>query len=1428
MDFNPEDKTVVGLSFGQKVFGRYDLEKVLGQGAMGVVWLATDTVMHEPVALKFLPQVLAVDPVALDEMKQEARQSRRLTHENIVRIHDIVTDGSMAAISMEWVDGFTLSALRLKKPKRILGVEDLTPLIPQMALGLDYAHQRGKVVHRDLKPSNLMVSREGDLKITDFGIARSLTDTVTRLTKASTSGTPCYMSPQQMMGKRPDPKDDIYALGATLYELLTGKPPFYTGDLGMQILHADVVSVSERRDELGLDAEPIPDSWESALKQCLCKDPEKRFANAAELVSALGLEDVSVQPLSGYAGGDSSAGGQPETFRPTQGSHRGAQEQACPHCGQAVYPDQQFCRHCGGPLTEPCPECEYPNPLNTRFCGKCGVDQTAFQELRRVVDAAEEAWKQQQLEKLAGIEDPESQFSILQGTRSKALKSRLKELSHEAEAPEPAEAALVNHIRDLVKEEKFKDAQTLMLSPSLAESDRARIRKEISKTISKLHEETAEQVRQWIEEDQLSRALEHYQQFVNHYPAEFQPEEARNLLQALKGLGSIASLAEAGELDALKQEQEKLAALSLPSPFQGLVSRKSSELAWNGVLAQAQQRLKANEPAEAYRILSAFEQSGLGDERIGTLRPRMEAIRQEANRSLEGELKALENRVEAGENTPAGLSEDIRRLKVKYLAEPEGAEPDAIRRRLDALEFQENPPETAEASEPPPLPEQVFSRPLPDEKPPPIPDPAPPENASPTPAVQPKGPEKQMEEPSSVSSTPPRKTRPKKSSKGLVLGLLFGVATPLLLGVVFLVFFLPYQDGKEVLNYVDTLMADGAYDDAGLELNWLEDTPMRSLFLKDAIKERRALLESDQVLRDYLTSIPGLKESFQNFRKEFPQGRVEEFTGSWDSLQGFIDSVRPGTVIVLRNQDYAAFRGIDISKGIGLIGGGEGTTLTVKPGGGARVLISAREADLLLANLTFNYEPTEHDEELFISVAGGRFRFHRLMFSGGTQGISITNSRGKIVDTNLSNMRATAISVSGSASEVDLESILIEESNIGVSLDEQASLRMQDGEIYGGIIAGIQLTGASKVNLTKCSVDLNGVGMRLEGGSEATVELSTFDFNENFGIEVTGLNSRLDFRDSQSNENVDGLFIFKGSATLSDSDFLGNEFYGIQLGDEVASIQITNCNASENGFAGLRNEGSSELLVVNSNFERNTRSGVTILGTGPRGLFRNCLMHQNESEGLSLEGRVEVTLEASTLSENKKSGITSTQGSKATLTGCVVSQNEENGIQVSQGAYLSLRKTEIIENAKSGISLNDAGTLGELTNASVLRNVRHGIYFGEKSSGWVEESRIDQNGEAGILAGNSGTRVRLIGNTVTRNQYGIVLQTGASGEILDNESSENTNSGIGIYSDNTEALISNNILKQNSGYGLDVSGVNKVTILQKNTYLENTKGAENR
>src|SRR5437867_4313349 len=273
---------------GQKLFGRYTLIKILGRGGMGIVWLARDEELEREVALKFLPDVIIHDRAVLNELKRETRRSLELTHKNIVRIYDFVHDERCGCISMEYIDGATLSNLRTAKEQKVFEPNELGEWTIQLCNALEYAHNDAKIIHRDLKRANLMVNQRGDLKVSDFGIARSLGDSLSKITmEQGRSGTLVYMSPQQLDGERATHLDDIYSLGATMYDLLTSKPPFYSGNIDRQIHERVAPSMTERRKEFNIEPALVLPVWEDAVAACLAKDPSRRPQSAAEVARQL-------------------------------------------------------------------------------------------------------------------------------------------------------------------------------------------------------------------------------------------------------------------------------------------------------------------------------------------------------------------------------------------------------------------------------------------------------------------------------------------------------------------------------------------------------------------------------------------------------------------------------------------------------------------------------------------------------------------------------------------------------------------------------------------------------------------------------------------------------------------------------------------------------------------------------------------------------------------------------------------------------------------------------------------------------------------------------------------------------------------------------------------------------------------------------------
>ena len=260
--------------------GRYRLERPLGHGGMASVYLARDSELDRPVAVKLLAENAAGDDRLRQRFVREARLAARLSHPNIVSVFDAGEDSGRPYIVMEHVAGETLSELLARRGR--LPPDEARGLALQAARGLAHAHAAG-LVHRDIKPQNLLLRDEGTLKIADFGIARAAEGTA--LTQAGTVlGTAAYLAPEQALGEQATPAVDVYSLGAVLYELLTGKPPYEFDSL------ADLAD-KQRRYAIAPVRELAPDvprDLEDTVMRCLARNPAYRPASAAELERELG------------------------------------------------------------------------------------------------------------------------------------------------------------------------------------------------------------------------------------------------------------------------------------------------------------------------------------------------------------------------------------------------------------------------------------------------------------------------------------------------------------------------------------------------------------------------------------------------------------------------------------------------------------------------------------------------------------------------------------------------------------------------------------------------------------------------------------------------------------------------------------------------------------------------------------------------------------------------------------------------------------------------------------------------------------------------------------------------------------------------------------------------------------------------------------
>jgi serine/threonine-protein kinase len=258
--------------------GRYKVESELGSGGMAVVYKAEDTILGRTVALKTLHAHFAEEPVFRRRFKQEARAMASLDHGNVVKVYDICQDGEMTFIVAEYVDGDDVGDLLARSGS--LNEQFTLRIATQLLRAISYAHHRG-VIHRDIKPSNILITRDGTVKVGDFGIARLIEDDGTETGEpGEIIGSARYMSPEQLQGREATPRSDIYSVGVLLYHCLTGRPPF----------SGDVKSLA--RQQINTPPKPprrlnkrISPRTEAAILKALAKRPEDRYPSAAAMLA---------------------------------------------------------------------------------------------------------------------------------------------------------------------------------------------------------------------------------------------------------------------------------------------------------------------------------------------------------------------------------------------------------------------------------------------------------------------------------------------------------------------------------------------------------------------------------------------------------------------------------------------------------------------------------------------------------------------------------------------------------------------------------------------------------------------------------------------------------------------------------------------------------------------------------------------------------------------------------------------------------------------------------------------------------------------------------------------------------------------------------------------------------------------------------------
>jgi serine/threonine-protein kinase len=258
---------------------RYRLLELIGSGGMAVVYRGEDTLLQRQVAVKVLREVFASDPAFLARFQREAQAAANLDHSNIVTVYDVGQDGDRHYIVMEYVDGQDLKTMIRQKGR--LGVDETLDITLQICAGVGHAH-KASVVHCDVKPQNVLITQDGRAKVTDFGIARALSES--GVTESETVwGSPLYFSPEQAAGEPPSPASDVYSVGVMMYEMLAGAPPFQAEKpAALALMH-----MREEPAPLTVRNPQVPPQLEWIVRKVLAKEPSARYRTAGQLAHVL-------------------------------------------------------------------------------------------------------------------------------------------------------------------------------------------------------------------------------------------------------------------------------------------------------------------------------------------------------------------------------------------------------------------------------------------------------------------------------------------------------------------------------------------------------------------------------------------------------------------------------------------------------------------------------------------------------------------------------------------------------------------------------------------------------------------------------------------------------------------------------------------------------------------------------------------------------------------------------------------------------------------------------------------------------------------------------------------------------------------------------------------------------------------------------------
>jgi serine/threonine protein kinase len=418
------------LSFaGIPLAERYEVLGELGRGGFGVVYQARDRKLGRLVAIKRLlvsEETGLADRMTLERFIREARTIAALNHRHIVQVFDHDRDQEGHYIVMEYIDGGTLA--RYLSTRGRLRVEEAVPLVRGIAQGLGFAHRRN-LVHRDVKPANiLLLDEQGTLvpKIVDFGLARG-GGGIDVSVSGYGLGTPYYMSPEQRRdAKNVNHTSDIYALGKTLYELVTGEIP----------------------DNVDPDLIPEPAALSRIIFRCLKTNPADRYFSMEELAAE--LEQLDRKPAA-------------PTSVPAAPPAAGESANSCVQCGTLNGENEKYCFQCGTPLFKTCPECDRENGARVKFCGSCGTEIDAFATIRNAVTSMEEFRRQKKWSELLKEAELAPGSARLPGKNGSQLARTLQRLRQQAQEQTAERDRLRAEIMQSLRQPEFQAADVLRL-----------------------------------------------------------------------------------------------------------------------------------------------------------------------------------------------------------------------------------------------------------------------------------------------------------------------------------------------------------------------------------------------------------------------------------------------------------------------------------------------------------------------------------------------------------------------------------------------------------------------------------------------------------------------------------------------------------------------------------------------------------------------------------------------------------------------------------------------------------------------------------------------------------------------------------------------------------------------------------------------------